>query len=132
MMAQSLSRLESSLDSLKGDVADAMRLAAKAAEAKAATAQPAAPAVTEAELDRIADRVAGVEERVEELASIDYKIQPLSRPSLKEGAAPPSDNDVGPRNLDGLVDVDGDRETTAHGRLDIRKKVGQYSRKDVE
>ncbi|MHC4249727.1 MAG: hypothetical protein ACYS9X_11430 [Planctomycetota bacterium] len=66
-LAELLSRLESSVSSLKGDVTDAMRLAAKAAEAKAAPAQPATPAITEAELDRIADRIAGVEERVEEL-----------------------------------------------------------------
>jgi DNA repair exonuclease SbcCD ATPase subunit len=66
-LAASLARLESSVNSLKGDVVDAMRLAAKAAEARAAPSEPAAPSVTTGDLDRIADRVAGIEERVEEL-----------------------------------------------------------------
>jgi hypothetical protein len=67
-LAASLARLESSVASLKGNVMDAMRMAAKAAEAEATRSAPAAPAVTTGELDRIAQRVAGIEERVKELA----------------------------------------------------------------
>ena len=64
-LAAALARLESSVSSLKGDVDDAKRLAAKAAEAK--PSEPVTPAVTADELDRIAGRIAGIETRVGEL-----------------------------------------------------------------
>jgi len=87
-LAASLARLESSVTSLKGDVIDAMRLAAKAAETPAASAPSAAPApaVAAGDLDRLAERVAGIESDVEELAKTRVKPSSSSRPRINEEA----------------------------------------------
>jgi len=86
-LAASLARLESSVTSLKADVIDAMRLAAKAAETPAAPSAPTAPAVAAGDLDRLADRVAGIESDVEELAKVRTKTSSSSsRPRINEDA----------------------------------------------
>jgi len=88
-LAASLARLESSVTSLKGDVIDAMRLASKTAETPAASPAPSAPttpAVAAGDLDRLAERIAGIEKEVEEIAKARVKTSSSSRPRINEDA----------------------------------------------
>ena len=85
-LAASLSRLESSLTSLKGEVLEAMRMASKAAETRAAPAEPAASSVSAGDLEKIADRIADVEERVEEIGKKPKTASTSSRTRINEEA----------------------------------------------
>jgi len=86
VLEASLGRLDTSLEALKGDVLLAMRMASKAAETRAAPSEAAPPAVTVGDLDKMAERIAEVEELVEDLGKKPKTASTSSRTRINEDA----------------------------------------------